>query len=56
MLFSSLLAEVIEVSDDGVIVEEGPAREVFTEPKNPRTQRFLRSVLHPLEEAEESRG
>ncbi len=52
MGFASQVGDRILVMDDGVIVEEGPAGEVFTAPKNPRTRRFLRSVLHPLEEAE----
>ena len=31
--------------DQGVVVEEGTPREVFDEPKQERTQRFLRSML-----------
>jgi polar amino acid transport system ATP-binding protein len=34
--------------DDGVIAEEGRARGLLTNPTNPRTQDFLRRVLHPL--------
>jgi polar amino acid transport system ATP-binding protein len=56
MGFASQVGDRILVIDEGVIVEEGPARELFTAPKNPRTQRFLRSVLNPLEEAEADKG
>jgi len=56
MGFASQVGDRVLVIDDGVIVEEGPARELFTAPKNPRTQRFLRSVLNPLEEAEADKG
>jgi glutamine transport system ATP-binding protein len=31
--------------DDGVIVEEGDPVEVFSNPKNPRTQAFLSKIL-----------
>ncbi|HUH07023.1 MAG TPA: polar amino acid ABC transporter ATP-binding protein, partial [Egibacteraceae bacterium] len=31
--------------DEGVIVEEASAGELFTAPKNPRTAQFLRRVL-----------
>jgi polar amino acid transport system ATP-binding protein len=34
--------------DQGIIAEQGPAREVLTSPRNPRTQDFLRRVLHPM--------
>jgi polar amino acid transport system ATP-binding protein len=31
-----------------VILEEGPARELLSNPRNPRTQDFLRRILHPI--------
>ena len=31
--------------DEGKIVEEAPPREMLANPKNPRTQQFLRSIL-----------
>lgn len=34
--------------DGGVIVEEGPARQVLDTPRHPRTQDFLRRVLNPI--------
>ncbi|MBB3359880.1 MULTISPECIES: amino acid ABC transporter ATP-binding protein [unclassified Novosphingobium] len=33
---------------DGVVVEDGPAREVLTAPRAPRTRQFLDRVLNPL--------
>jgi polar amino acid transport system ATP-binding protein len=34
--------------DQGVIAEEGPARDMLAQPKQARTQDFLRRVLHPM--------
>ena len=34
--------------DQGVIVEQGPAREVLANPRQARTQDFLKRVLHPM--------
>jgi polar amino acid transport system ATP-binding protein len=31
--------------DGGVIVEEGPARDMIKNPQNARTQAFLRAIL-----------
>jgi polar amino acid transport system ATP-binding protein len=31
--------------DDGVVVEEGPPREMFAAPREPRTRAFLSKVL-----------
>jgi polar amino acid transport system ATP-binding protein len=31
--------------DEGRIVEEAPPRAMLADPKNPRTQQFLRSIL-----------
>ena len=36
--------------DGGVMVEQGAAREVLNHPQHPRTQDFLRRVLHPMGE------
>ncbi|MDR6511577.1 polar amino acid transport system ATP-binding protein [Novosphingobium capsulatum] len=33
---------------DGVVVEDGPARDVLTAPRAPRTRQFLDRVLNPL--------
>jgi ABC-type histidine transport system ATPase subunit len=31
--------------DEGIIAEQGTPKEVFDNPKNPRTQQFLKAVL-----------
>jgi polar amino acid transport system ATP-binding protein len=48
MAFAKEVADRVIFLDRGVIAEEGPARELLTAPKNPRTQDFLRRVLHPM--------
>jgi polar amino acid transport system ATP-binding protein len=46
MLFAREVADRILFLDSGLIVEAGPAKQVLTEPKHPRTQDFLRRVLN----------
>jgi len=46
--FAREVADRVLFLDGGVIVEEGPARQVLDDPQHPRTQDFLRRVLHPL--------
>jgi len=48
MGFAREVADRVLFLDQGVIAEEGPARDVLTSPRNPRTQDFLRRVLHPM--------
>jgi polar amino acid transport system ATP-binding protein len=48
MTFAKEVADRVLFLDRGVIAEEGPAREVLTGPRNPRTQDFLKRVLHPM--------
>jgi polar amino acid transport system ATP-binding protein len=48
MAFAREVADRVLFLDQGVILEEGPARSVLTAPQNPRTQDFLRRVLHPM--------
>jgi polar amino acid transport system ATP-binding protein len=48
MGFAREVADRVLFLDGGVIVEEGPAREVLSAPRNPRTQDFLRRVLKPI--------
>jgi ABC-type polar amino acid transport system ATPase subunit len=45
MGFAREVADRVVFMADGVIVEEGPPAEIFTNPKNERTMQFLRSVL-----------
>ncbi len=48
MAFAREVADRVLFLDQGVILEQGPARSVLTAPTNPRTQDFLRRVLHPM--------
>ena len=48
MGFAREVADRVLFIDGGVIVEEGPARDLLSQPKHPRTQDFLRRVLHPM--------
>jgi polar amino acid transport system ATP-binding protein len=48
MAFAKDVADRVLFIDGGVIVEQGPAKSVLNQPQHPRTQDFLRRVLHPL--------
>ena len=48
MGFARDVADRVLFLDGGVIVEEGEARAVLTNPRHARTQDFLRRVLRPL--------
>ncbi|ANN70157.1 amino acid ABC transporter ATP-binding protein [Bordetella bronchialis] len=48
MSFAREVADRVLFFDGGVVVEQGPAREVLNHPTHPRTQDFLRRVLHPM--------
>ena len=48
MAFAKEVADRVLFLDQGVIAEQGPARELLTNPRNPRTQDFLKRVLHPI--------
>jgi len=48
MSFAREVADRVMFFDGGVVVEEGPARDVLNQPSHPRTQDFLRRVLHPM--------
>ena len=49
MGFAAEVASRVLFLDRGEILEQGPAKEVLSQPQNPRTQDFLRRVLHPVE-------
>ena len=49
MGFAREVADRVCFLHGGVIVEEGPARQVLETPAQPRTQEFLRRVLRPTE-------
>jgi len=44
--FAREVADRVLFLDGGVIVEQGPAKDVLTKPENPRTRDFLKRVLH----------
>ena len=45
MAFARDVADRVAFMDGGVIVEEGPAKEVIGNPKHERTKAFLREIL-----------
>jgi polar amino acid transport system ATP-binding protein len=48
MGFAREVADRVLFLDRGAVVEEGPARELLTSPKEDRTRDFLRRVTHPV--------
>ena len=48
MAFAKEVADRVLFMDRGVIVEEGPAKKILTQPGHERTQDFLRRVLNPI--------
>ncbi len=48
MQFAREVADRVMFIDGGVIVEQGPSKEVLSNPQHPRTQDFLRRVLHTM--------
>jgi polar amino acid transport system ATP-binding protein len=48
MGFAREVADRVLFIDGGVIVEQGAAKSLLSQPQHPRTQDFLRRVLHPL--------
>lgn len=49
MQFASKVADRVVVMDQGVIIESGPPKQIFKDPAEERTRRFLQAVLHPDE-------
>ena len=47
MSFAKEVADRVIFMDGGVVVEQGPAKEVIGNPQQPRTQDFLKRVLDP---------
>jgi len=48
MAFAKEVADRVLFFDQGVIVEQGKATDILNAPQHPRTQDFLRRVLHPF--------
>ncbi|WP_085026427.1 amino acid ABC transporter ATP-binding protein [Ensifer aridi] len=47
--FAKEVADRVLFIDGGVIVEEGPSKEMLTNPKHSRTKDFLQRVLNPID-------
>jgi polar amino acid transport system ATP-binding protein len=45
MSFAREVADKVCFLDKGLICEEGPPEQIFTEPRNPRTREFLARVI-----------
>jgi polar amino acid transport system ATP-binding protein len=45
MTFARDIANRVCFLDDGVLLEEGPPEEIFSSPRNPRTQQFLQRII-----------
>jgi polar amino acid transport system ATP-binding protein len=45
MAFARDIADRVCFLDDGVILEQGPPGEIFSEPREPRTQQFLERIV-----------
>jgi len=45
MKFAQEIGDRVIFMDEGMIVEEGPPQQIFTEPANPRTRSFLTRVM-----------
>ena len=48
LAFARDVADTVVFMDGGVVVETGPAKQVLSEPANPRTQAFVQRLLHPF--------
>jgi polar amino acid transport system ATP-binding protein len=46
--FAREVADRVLFLDHGTIIEQGPAHELLSRPQQPRTQEFLRRILHPI--------
>jgi len=46
--FAREVAHRVAFVDAGTIVEQGPARQVLTDPRQERTRQFIKRLLHPL--------
>ncbi|MHC3002244.1 amino acid ABC transporter ATP-binding protein [Gordonia sp. GN26] len=55
MRFARLISDRVAFCDGGKVVELAPPEDLFTNPTHERTQRFLDSVLNPLDGTEELR-
>ena len=47
--FAREVATRVVFMEGGVVVEEGKPSEILVHPKEPRTQKFLERVTHPMD-------
>ncbi|QAY62226.1 amino acid ABC transporter ATP-binding protein [Xylanimonas allomyrinae] len=47
--FARAVADEVLFLDDGVVLERGAPRELFTDPREERTRQFLHRILNPLD-------
>jgi polar amino acid transport system ATP-binding protein len=45
MGFARDIADRVCFLDEGVILEEGPPAQIFSDPREPRTQQFLQRIV-----------
>jgi polar amino acid transport system ATP-binding protein len=45
MGFAREVADQVYFTDNGILVEHGPPKEFFTNPRDPRTRQFLDQIL-----------
>jgi polar amino acid transport system ATP-binding protein len=45
MLFCREVSNTVCFLDQGLICEQGPPEQIFTEPSHPRTQAFLKRII-----------
>jgi polar amino acid transport system ATP-binding protein len=48
MSFARKIADRVVFCDNGAVVESGPPEQIFTEPREERTRKFLKAVLEPV--------
>jgi polar amino acid transport system ATP-binding protein len=48
MQFAKEVADRVMFIDGGVVVEQGPSKQILENPQHPRTKDFLSRVLHPM--------
>ena len=51
MGFAKSVADRVVFMDEGQIVEQAPPEQLFTNPQDERTRRFLRKILAPTGQA-----
>ena len=56
MGFAREVANQVYFTDGGVLVEHGPPKEFFANPRDPRTRQFLDQILYPVPRAVQRRS